>query len=533
MAKVEDTENGAKVLYTSGDEDTPEGNGIHKTTYELSSSLKEKLEDIPEAMEYVEKLQAIIRKQIKKLCKLRSKIKKFQTPKVDVFTQTSDTNCHTNTVICKEDVKTLAEDIKEAAEMALQNSGFVFEETSGLYYDYNTGYYYNAEYGLYYDGTTGTYLKYNQETQCYDFHSQVDATPFPNQKERDTEKIVGKRKSGHKIKGSPKRPCSADDKCLQTDMEEGECSDSANSSVEDDKSESIDISKQWPPCMRIIVESSDVPKVKVGSLYIITCDGGSLGREGNHSIVIPDLNTSKHHLKFVFDKDKGQYLGIDVGSRNGTLLNNQRMSPSKQESEARIIKHGSKIQIGSTVLLCHIHEGSHTCGHCEPGLIQSSQGAEHKKVNKSTRAQKHKNELKMLKKKCGMVNYEEDPKLASGYRDRAQQRRDTVGSQNPHEKTQVALLDESIPAENKGFKLLSKMGWKEGQSLGKDGTGMLEPIQLVSNKGTAGIGCSEEVAVPVPPTVPSVAKQNIWQKTQERFKNLPATNQTLEESSDD
>lgn len=28
--------------------------------------------------------------------------------------------------------------------MAVQNSGFVYEETSGLYYDYNTGYYYNA-----------------------------------------------------------------------------------------------------------------------------------------------------------------------------------------------------------------------------------------------------------------------------------------------------------------------------------------------------------------------------------------------------
>lgn len=40
--------------------------------------------------------------------------------------------------------KSLADDIKEAAEMAIQNTGFVYEETSGMYYDYNTGYYYNA-----------------------------------------------------------------------------------------------------------------------------------------------------------------------------------------------------------------------------------------------------------------------------------------------------------------------------------------------------------------------------------------------------
>lgn len=36
------------------------------------------------------------------------------------------------------------EQIKEVAELAVQQTGFVYEETSGLYYDYNTGYYYDA-----------------------------------------------------------------------------------------------------------------------------------------------------------------------------------------------------------------------------------------------------------------------------------------------------------------------------------------------------------------------------------------------------
>ena len=34
--------------------------------------------------------------------------------------------------------------VKEAAEDAMKQTGFVYESTSGLYYDYNTGYYYNA-----------------------------------------------------------------------------------------------------------------------------------------------------------------------------------------------------------------------------------------------------------------------------------------------------------------------------------------------------------------------------------------------------
>lgn len=38
----------------------------------------------------------------------------------------------------------IVEQVKEAAESALRQTGFVYEETSGLYYDYNSGYYYDA-----------------------------------------------------------------------------------------------------------------------------------------------------------------------------------------------------------------------------------------------------------------------------------------------------------------------------------------------------------------------------------------------------
>lgn len=40
--------------------------------------------------------------------------------------------------------ESIVEDIKEAAESAVQQSGFVYEASSGMYYDYNTGYYYDA-----------------------------------------------------------------------------------------------------------------------------------------------------------------------------------------------------------------------------------------------------------------------------------------------------------------------------------------------------------------------------------------------------
>lgn len=69
---------------------------------------------------------------------------------IHAFTQTDNVNFNseaqtvTNLNQTESEPKSVTEDIKEAAEQAMQNMGFVYEETSGMYYDYNTGYYYNA-----------------------------------------------------------------------------------------------------------------------------------------------------------------------------------------------------------------------------------------------------------------------------------------------------------------------------------------------------------------------------------------------------
>lgn len=132
-----------------------------------------------------------------------------------------------------------------------------------------------------------------------------------------------------------------------------------------------DVAKAWPPCMRIILKETTLDKLKVGSLYIVTCDGGIIGREGeDKSILIPDINVSKVHAYITFDREASKYMIQDLGSQNGTLLNGKRISPAKQKSELMEVVHGSMIQFGTTKFLCHIHDGQKTCGHCEPGLIQ-------------------------------------------------------------------------------------------------------------------------------------------------------------------
>ncbi|XP_044764789.1 G patch domain-containing protein 11 [Coccinella septempunctata] len=49
-------------------------------------------------------------------------------------------------------------------------------------------------------------------------------------------------------------------------------------------------------------------------------------------------------------------------------------------------------------------------------------------------------------------------------------------------------LGTAISADNKGFKLLEKMGFKQGEGLGKSGAGLREPINIVVRQGTSGLG---------------------------------------------
>ncbi|KAL1502145.1 hypothetical protein ABEB36_007332 [Hypothenemus hampei] len=494
------------------DDSFPEALNEVQTSVQMDDELKEKIKDLPEVVQFIERLQKVIQKQVKKIIKWKMKAKKLQKHVRNISTQTQSEEIMDNIETDDKKEKTLAENIQEAAEEALQSSGFVYEETSGLYYDYNSGYYYNAEYGLYYDGTTGTYLKYNQETNTYDFHSQVEC--IETKRKDDIKSSTKKRRSKSNKSKDTKRPRKTHS---NKDFEEGECSDSSSSWDDNCSSSEKNITTQWPPCMRMIVESTEIPKIKPGTLYVITCDGGTIGREGDHSVCLPDINVSKHHLKITYNSETRNYEIVDLGSRNGTFLNGKRMSSSKQESEPTEICHGSKLKLGSTMLLCHVHDGTQTCGHCEPGLLIAEEKVQH--LSKKNINQQFKSELRRLRKQHGLLgSYEDSTKLGKGYTDRAEKRRIEVGSQNPYEKTEFASVDTSISSENKGFKLLAKMGWKEGESLGKDGSGVKEPVKVVANSGTTGIG-SENSAPSISNTL--TTKENIWKKAQERFEKLP------------
>ncbi|XP_073812707.1 angiogenic factor with G patch and FHA domains 1 isoform X3 [Musca autumnalis] len=462
-----------------------------------------------ELYEYVERLQILLKHQERKLKKYKDKIRRLEhkLDKCDTeCKKPSESACKESTVNSAKNIETIETDelsavdafsfvdeMRQAAQHAQNISNFVYEPTSGLYYDQKSGYYYNAEYGLYYDGNTGCYYSFNQEKNCYEFHSQVQVQA--SKATNDTNKDV----------------------YLEKHVNNSFLDRFSNLYIDRMRKNALDIAKKYPPSLRIIVQESNLEGLKVGSLSLITFKGGSLGREGNHDVIIPDVNVSKFHMKFTYDHKKGIYKCVDLGSRNGTILNGTRMSASKTESEAFDLVHGSVLQIGQTKLLCHIHEGNSTCGLCEPGLL-----IETTREVTAGPTLSHKEQLKKLQRKYGLENekFTEGQQNAgsSSYQDRAATRRLHVGSSTDKEKTQVASVDTAISSENKGFKMLSKLGWNKGEALGKSQAvgGLLEPINVEANTGTKGLGCEDPTAgISVNPSIKK--KIELMQKTKERY----------------
>lgn len=162
-----------------------------------------------------------------------------------------------------------------------------------------------------------------------------------------------------------------------------------------------------------------------------------------------------------------------MSSENGTFLNEKRLEANEKVK----IKHLDKVFFGSTICLSlHIHPGQTTCIGCEPGEVMLKYKAKTSALLKPDLESARRETLNSIRKKYGLKNRDFGPKQpAAGFVDRAQQRRESNKEEERPKTTQAAS------SGNIGFKLMSKMGWKEGKGLGKSEDGILEPVRLVEN----------------------------------------------------
>ncbi|XP_029989483.1 angiogenic factor with G patch and FHA domains 1 isoform X2 [Sphaeramia orbicularis] len=422
------------------------------------------------------------------------------------------------------DATSIADMLRATAEEAMTQTGFVFDETTGMYYDHSTGFYYDSASQLYYDANTGIYYYFDAESGRYQFHYRIEVSAAQTGAELSQDQSTTERK-GRKSKKMVKKTSHHNDKVQEVTnslakMKISSYWDSSTRTVKD----------IWPPCVRVTVVRS--PVLQVGTLFIITADSSAtIGREKdmNHAIRIAEMGVSKFHAEVYFDQEQQSYVLVDQGSQNGTVINGNRILQPKTKCEPHALMHGDEVKMGETVLSFHIHSGTDTCDGCEPGQVMAHlskykreepcplSGPVLSKEEKEVLRQK---ELKQMKAKYGLQSNEfEEAKTLKNpkYKDRAESRRQTVGSEGVFQRDDApASVHTEISEVNKGRKMLEKMGWKKGEGLGKEGTGMKAPIELKIRKAQTGLGAGAAVSLDDASLTRTKSQKN-WEKARERF----------------
>lgn len=491
----------------------------------------------------------------------------------------------------------LAESLRATAEAAMSQTGFTYDESSGLYYDYSTGFYYDSTNQLYYDPNTGIYYYYDAGSGLYQFHSRVDLhsyhTAHSERKVKKKRKVIEKleSKEGKDIESEISKASSdcrfwdqeeselsssekrrktkvvdidnsssnglnqkldlsvqgegdlkmkleeEDEAGFASEPEEGEITDSEQSSFVDEETEESDEGEDnenmkegqlWPPCIRVMVVRS--PVLEPGTLFIITAvKTATIGREKDmgHAIRIAELGVSKFHAEVYFDQDLQEYMLLDKGSQNGTVVNGNRILAVKDTCDPYKLEHGDEIKFGETVLSFHIHPGTDTCNGCEPGQViahlrlnKKEEPAVDPVLSKQDKDKLRRHELKQIQVKYGLQNsaYEIGEVLKNKtYKDRAAKRRQEIGSDGVFKRDDApASVHVEICDDNKGRKMLEKMGWKKGEGLGKGSCGIKEPIQVHLHQSQSGLGANVPLSIEDVQMSRSNKHKN-WAKARARF----------------
>lgn len=279
------------------------------------------------------------------------------------------------------------------------------------------------------------------------------------------------------------------------------------------------------PLLRLVVLESTL--LTAGHVVEVDSSGLTVGRDRSwdrHRLRLAELAVSKFHCQIYYDG--GSYHIIDQGSKNGTFINNERLCEPKTSSIPRVIRDLDRIQIGSSLFQAHQHKHGWQCDYCIAGpdnIVDISQGTRENTqssdysnqldthmttIDFKSKEQREKEWMDELKRRKRM--FAPKGNTAKNVNDAAERRRQlfasttvpsylrkTPTSSSEQQQQQQHLDEEKIieratvhtPVKGIGDSMLRKMGWKQGQTLGRTGTqGITVPITPKTQTHRAGLG---------------------------------------------
>lgn len=278
--------------------------------------------------------------------------------------------------------------------------------------------------------------------------------------------------------------------------------------------------------IRFVIQSS--PHYDTGRVVLVDENGMTIGRDRSWDcrLRLAEMIVSKYHAMVFLDKSDKLFYMIDNGSQHGTFVNEKRLSEPKQASLPYELRHLDIVRIGSTSMQVHLHSMGWPCQTC---LASEFIETTHHKKDKSQPTAEKKPSVDLEEsrrewiKNAKKMYTDETEDYRKSYVDRAKIRRkntkpekfvkeESVETDYTPQQYTAPVVSYQTPVSGIGNKMLQKLGWQEGQGLGKHGEGIREPVRPSTQSDRTGLG------VPQAP-VNETKKDRQWRITQERYKN--------------
>ncbi|XP_076906160.1 SUPPRESSOR OF ABI3-5-like [Bidens hawaiensis] len=387
-------------------------------------------------------------------------------------------------------------------------SGFVWDEASGYYYDAASGFYYDGNTGLYYDGNNGIWYSYDHQTQQY--------VPCNDQSDKAAGKETETAKSSD---GSNARKVVI--------------SAPAATITSSDKTTSLPDAVQAAAAAVIAAEKKEKEKMKEIKL---TSKSSILANKKKMSNVLSMWKQRSH-------ESKAPRVALVGNPPPGIMEENSNLVPPSTKGkitidnpvpqDAQEIPRPAASISGGT-LRGVIRGSTYVTSSSSPSTVTEAQTSA---VPFRTDASALGSYTSPASTASGKRRFSELPVQSAvkeqthttTYRDRAAERRslygssfvdDTtdLGSGDPNRESalkrggmdsmpfppgvggrggggddniqsyDVITAEKAIDETNVGNRMLRNMGWQEGLGLGKDGSGMVEPVQAQATEKRAGLG---------------------------------------------
>ncbi|XP_027123190.2 SUPPRESSOR OF ABI3-5 isoform X1 [Coffea arabica] len=431
-------------------------------------------------------------------------------------------------------------------------SGFVWDEASGYYYDAASGFYYDGNSGLYYDGNNGIWYSYDNQTQQYvPCNNQNDSTAEKQSEASKTSEGSSNRKvvisapaatitANEKAASLPDAIQAAASAAIAAEKKEKEKSKeirlASKSSILANKKKMNNVLTMWKQrsnegqAPRVALDEnlpSALSEDRAGSVGssaknrfkaepVITKENATTTSGFAVNSGIQTDGESEGRPRSVSSSSGGTLKGVIRGSGMGVIKSDTlytgssgtSLTPLQAVASTAVSSQLTNIDASSTP----------TPFRTDASALGSYASA--------VPAVSGKRRFSEMPQQTPLLNKEQ-----TTYRDRAAERRSLYGSSSSlgedlsqlgagdsnrdstlrrgaldsmpfppgvgggrgatdgsSQSYDVITADRALDENNVGNRMLRSMGWNEGSGLGRDGSGMVEPVQTQAMDGRAGLG---------------------------------------------